>query len=378
MMYKIKEGLKLLKKSLKLSLPFSIFLILIIFTPVFSMEHGGIYQRMSYKDLEKHLTSTIDLPYLAGIDFNLPWSLLEKEDGRFDFALFEKYTKPWVEKGKKVIIKILTLHPSGVAPSAGHATPIWLYSKGVKFIRIHGERTPDGTCEYPLFWDETYLTEYEKFISTFAKKYDGHPNIDVIGIGVAMYGGLTIIDAKVPERRRIEEFYRQNGYTNEKWMATIKKIIQIYKNNFKQTPVRITLSVPFMRKGSISKEDIQFIENISEYAAEKGVFLFHRSVSGNKNMARITNGIIAKYSNRVCTGSELVNPIYGTKEGNIKFMDSIEIAIQNAFGGIEDIPPSSISYLNFYREDMEASRSNPRWSKAIQDAHARLKKCVYY
>lgn len=346
-------------------------------SPVFSVEHGGIYQRMSYEDMETHLTDNIDHPLLAGIDFNLPWSLLEPKEGVYDFSFFNQYVKPWGEKGKRVVLNIVTLIPRGKAPSAGHATPQWLYQKGVKYVKVSGEKTPDGTAEYPLFWDKKYLEKYEEFVKALADKYDGNPYIDAIGIGIAKLGGLTVVDPKVAQGKKLTDFYMQNGYTPEKWFETIKDIIHIYKRHFRKTPVRITLSKAFLKEERVSEEDVRFIEKVADYAADNGVFLFHQSVSSKKDVAKAINEILGRNAGKVCTGAELVNPIYGTKEGNLRLMGSIDTAISNAVGGQQGIPSSSISYLNLYRKDTDASRLDPVWKKALENAHNLLKKCSY-
>lgn len=387
-------------------------LIFILFSLIFSTsawaEHGGIYQRMSYKDLTDQLTVNIDHPRLTGIDFAIPWARLEPEEGKFNWEGLDKIIEPWEKAGKKVVVNIITLTPRGNPrdPHAGHATPNWVFKKGARDITIKEDGTKEGRSggrregrrergrergedgggevevDYPLFWDRIYLQEYEKFIKEFAKRYDGHPAIDVIGIGIAKLGGLTVIDPKVEkgEGERLKNFYMQNGYSAERWKTTIREIIGIYKSIFSKTPVRLTLSHPFeVKKDRADKETFSFLEDLAAGAAPQGVHLFHQAVTSREEIASSFNRVFNKYCDRTLLGAELVNPIYGTKEENRKHMGNIMTAVKNALGEGAAAPASCIGYLNLYVADVTASNPNSslydgEWGKAVEYAISHLRK----
>ena len=351
-----------------------------ILSPIAWAGHGGIYQRMGYEDLNQRLTINIDYPLLSGIDFNIPWVLVEPEEGKFNWGVIDKIIEPWQKAGKKVVFTIIALNPRGQSPYAGHSIPSWVFKKGAKKITIKERKTMDGTADYPLFWDEVYLREYEKFIKEVAKRYDGHPAIDVIGIGIAKLGALTVIDEKVEEgeREKLKDFYMQNGFSFDKWAGTIKKIASMYDANFNKTPVRLTLSA-FFEKGKENEETLSFLEDLAAWAVSQKIHLFHQAVTNKIEKVSSINKLFNKYCGQTVLGAELVNPIYGTGKGNRKLMGDIMTAVKNALGEGAAGPPSCISYLNLYVPDITASNPNSssynqEWGKAVEYASSHLRK----
>ncbi len=361
----------------------SIFIFLsFILSPIAWAKHGGIYQRMGYEDLTERPTVNIDYSFLSGIDFVIPWSSVEPEEGKFNWEKIDKIIEPWQKAGKEAVVTIITLQPRGNPqnPYSGHSIPSWVFKKGAKQITIKERQTSDGTADYPLFWDGIYLREYEKFIKEFAKRYDGHPAIDVIGVGIAKLGGLTVIDPKVDEaeQEKLRSFYMQNGFSFDKWAETIKKISSMYDASFNKTPVRLTLSAPF-EKGDNNEEALSFLENLASWAASKKIQLFHQAVTNRIKVVSSLNKIFNKYCGQTVLGAELVNPIYGTKEQNKKLMGNIMTAVKNALGEGAAGPPSCISYLNLYVPDITASNPNSssynqEWGKAVEHASSHLRK----
>lgn len=323
--------------------------------------HGGIYQRMSYRDMTYDMRDNLNHPLLAGIDFNAAWALIETEPDRYDWSWIDRPLRAWGGAGKRIVVNVITVHPRGVNPVAGHATPTWVYERGADKITVvtRGKgRTAGMTADYPLFWDPVYLREYEDFVRAMAHRYDGHPDIDVVGIGVAKLGGLTVIDPKISgeERRALLGFYRRNGYSRDRWFQTIQQIVHIYQRHFRKTPLRINLSNSF-DKEDLSPENLAMFARVGDWAASQGIHLFYQGVSGGEEYAqkmerKPIDEIFRRNAGRVLTGMELIHPVHG---GPTRFMGGIRQNVENALGLAPGVERTRITWLNFYRKDCNAS-----------------------
>ena len=119
-------------------------------------------------------------------------------------------------------------------------------------------------------------------------------------------------------------------------------------------------------------------------AASRKVNLFYQGITGSEQYIRKMshkpiNSIFNRYSEEgIMTGAELVNPIYGTKPGNQRFMGTVLSCVKNALGEDEASPATGLSYLNFYLKDVTAANPHnepydPSWNEAFRYARNHLK-----
>ena len=345
----------------------------------------GIFQKIHYDDRMNNPTKNIENPCLSGVEVIFNWTELEPENGKFRWELIDSAIEPWVKKDKQVILSFRTVQKKGTNPTQRSATPSWVYSSGVS--KIEG----DGT-NWPIYWDKKFLEKYEEFIKSLAERYDGNPNIEFIIMGVGQFGGTKISGVK-----KILAEYKKNGYTEEVWSETIKKIINLYKKHFKKTPIALVLS-PFHRYGDKSEE---FIYPIAEYAAAQGVYLYNHSLTGNPDF--VNNPFIPLYAKvnkitKIILGPD--GPVYkknltekSDKEsqeesqsqkkkekrrgGSRKGRGQIRDVIENSFGGVSKIPLTHVSYLIFYASDISTATKGSNiydgtFALAIKEAYERL------
>jgi hypothetical protein len=169
-----------------------------------------------------------DNPDLAGVVLVYYWSQIEPARGTFDWSVIEDDMAPWVAAGKKVILRIST---SGAAqwdpPYSGNGTPPWVYADGTRAISDNGE-------SIPVYWDPTYLNDYEGFVQSFAAQFDGNPNVAFIEAGIGM-GGETLPETNASTSGVAS--WEADGYSDALWLNTVEKIASLFQSSFHSTPI---------------------------------------------------------------------------------------------------------------------------------------------
>jgi len=135
---------------------------------------------------------------------------------------------PWIAAGKKVILRSST---SGAAawdpPYSESGTPPWVFADGTLSISENGETLP-------VYWDPSYLSDYQSFVNSFAKQFDGNPNIAFIEPGIGM-GGETLPETN-PSASDIAA-WQANGYTDPQWLSTVETIARMFESSFHKTAI---------------------------------------------------------------------------------------------------------------------------------------------
>ncbi len=167
-------------------------------------------------------------PSLAGVVLIYYWSQIEPEKGVFDWNVIADDMAPWIAAGKKVILRIST---SGAAswdpPFSASGTPPWVFADGTRSIADNGETLP-------VYWDSSYLTDYQSFVRSFALQFDGNPHVAFIEPGIGM-GGETLAETD-PSASGVRA-WQADGYTNALWLSTIETIASFFKNSFQKSAI---------------------------------------------------------------------------------------------------------------------------------------------
>ena len=138
-----------------------------------------------------------DFPGVSTVYLRVPWSMLEPEEGKFNWALLDTPAQRWIAKGKRVAFRV-TCSESMIR----YATPEWVRRAGAKghsFLLGAGRRD-DGPLWDPDFADPVFLAKLENFLKAMAARYDGNPNVAFIDIGsFGLWGeGHTHASSQVP------------------------------------------------------------------------------------------------------------------------------------------------------------------------------------
>lgn len=143
----------------------------------------------------------------------LPWSMVEPEEGVFDWSTLDTPAQRWIAKGGQIALRITCSEDWTY-----YATPKWVRDAGAKgahyrnMIEGGAVRTPDGkTLPWdPDFGDPVFLAKLEKFVAAFAARYDGRPEVAFVDIGsYGLWGeGHTFGSSRVPDAKRAVDIPR--------------------------------------------------------------------------------------------------------------------------------------------------------------------------
>jgi hypothetical protein len=196
-----------------------------------------------------------DFPGLSTVYLRVPWALIEPEEGRFNWALFDTPAQRWIAKGKRVALRV-TCSENWMP----YATPEWVKKAGAKgtFYQYRKGPTPQGKSWDPDFGDPIFLQKLDQFLSVMAARYDGNPNVAFIDIGsYGLWGeGHTLMSSQVPEAKARE---------------IIKQHIDLYTKHFQRTLLCVNDDV-----AGPNKPGWHFPE--TDYAISKGVTLRDDSI----------------------------------------------------------------------------------------------------
>lgn len=201
-----------------------------------------------------------DFPGLSTVYLRIPWSLIEPEEGKFQWEILDTPAQRWIEKGRKVAFRI-----SASEPFMRWATPEWVAKAGAKgnewgkgkTLGCWGESWKSEISLWePVYDDPIFLEKVENFVKAMAERYDGNSNVSFIDVGsMGTWGeGHTVLSTKIE-------------YSDE----VLKKHIDIYCKYFKET--QLCISDDF---AGHDKKGVRF--PITDYAFSKGVTIRDDSI----------------------------------------------------------------------------------------------------
>lgn len=121
-------------------------------------------------------------PGCSTIYFRIPWCYLEPEEGQFRWDLIDSYAQAWIERGKKIAIRVVASEDR-----FAYATPEWVRKAGAKGVwyRRSGQShcNPEVELWDPVFDDPVFLEKLGHFLAAMAKRYNGNPHVAFIDIG---------------------------------------------------------------------------------------------------------------------------------------------------------------------------------------------------
>lgn len=160
-----------------------------------------------------------DWPGLSTIYLRVPWSFLEPNEGRFNWALFDTPSQRWIAKGKRIAIRV-----SCCESWLRYATPKWVQDAGAKGLDFEFGKgpMPGGPLWDPNYLDPVFLDKLDHFLARLAARYDGNPNVAFIDIGsFGMWGeGHTGFSSRLNEAQTLE---------------VVKRHIDLHVRHFKHT-----------------------------------------------------------------------------------------------------------------------------------------------
>jgi len=207
--------------------------------------------------------------------FRDDWAELEP-DGEGQYR-FDEYFGPifdlWVNKwGKRVAFRFMS---SNMHSRRTYVTPKWVFDAGVPSV-THKGLYVDKQVD-PVFWDERYLAIQERFIADLGKYLDGRPGLEFIDIGsIGEWGEMHL-------SRWTSEELAETGYTDEKYIAAYRRIIDAFARAFPHTRV-------FLNVGDF--------DAINDYAALRGLHFRQDGLTPSGPSADVGKRFYHPYSRR--------------------------------------------------------------------------------
>jgi hypothetical protein len=161
--------------------------------------------------------------------FRDDWAPLEPDaNGQYKFdeyfqPIFDLWVKQW---GKRVAFRFMS---SNMHSRLKYVTPKWVFDSGVPFVVHRGLYTDEQVD--PVFWDERYLKIQEQFIADLGRYLDGRPGLEFVDIGsIGEWGEMHL-------SRWTADELRQTGFTEDKYIAAYRRIIDAFARAFPHTRV---------------------------------------------------------------------------------------------------------------------------------------------
>ena len=150
-------------------------------------------RQWAYGQLQERGDTLGWFPGVSTIYFRLPWCLLEPQEGRYRWDLFDSYAAPWIAAGKQIGFRVTCCESRYT-----YATPEWVKDAGakgwffkMKMAKIYGKDPPGAETDIwePDYGDPVFLKKLENFLKAMARRYDGKPYVAFMDIGtIGMWG----------------------------------------------------------------------------------------------------------------------------------------------------------------------------------------------
>ena len=196
-----------------------------------------------------------DFPGLSVVYLRLPWSLIEPQEGNYNWAVLDTPAQRWKAKGKRIALRI-TCSENWMR----YATPQWVRQAGAKGVEYEWAKGPKagGPLWDPDFIEPVFLEKLDQFLAALARRYDGNPQVAFIDIGsFGMWGeGHTGASSQL---------------TDAQTEAAAKRHIDLHVKHFKHTLLAISDDV-------VGHDRPGRHFPLTDYARERGVTLRDDSI----------------------------------------------------------------------------------------------------
>ena len=165
-------------------------------------------------------------PQCSIVQFRWYWDELEPEEGKINFELIDSVLEKAHANGQKLNFRVM-------CQNGEPRVPDWLRIAGAK-----GSYYSDGSGWQPDYGDSVFLEKHERLIKALAERYDGHPSIDFFDIGsIGRWG----------------EWHTSETGLSMPVDSIQQKIIDMYLDNFNETPLIALIGDDFAMQYQISR-----------------------------------------------------------------------------------------------------------------------------
>lgn len=142
-----------------------------------------------------------------------PWSWLEPEKGKFNWKIIDQTLKTAHNRGQTAqlrfqpytqAVKFAEMPPTTRRhpPVTTVNVPDWYWDTGAKWIDKGAYAANEPDCN-----DPKYLKHFGDFVRAFAKRYDGHPDIESVDVAYAGFWGESGGNTTPETARKLTDVY---------------------------------------------------------------------------------------------------------------------------------------------------------------------------
>ena len=205
------------------------------------------------------------------------WADLEPQQGSYRWDLIDHFLQGEIlQAGKRAAFAITTYNGR---VQGGLQVPQWVYDPA-----LGGDPQAIITCgsvQIPRYWNSHYQAMYASFISALGARYNGDPRVSWVQIGSGLYGETQPADdqddACVRAALAADTGSNDTLVLSSQWVATVNTITDFYVSAFPSTTLFLQFAPTFLTPCE-RKE-------VTDYAASRGVGLFHAGLLANFNNA---------------------------------------------------------------------------------------------
>ena len=142
-----------------------------------------------------------------------PWRWLEPKKGRYNWSIIDGALKAARERGQTAQVRFQPytrrieyatepIRARRCPPERSVNVPDWYWDTGAKWVRsgVYAANEPDSN-------DPKYLKHFGDFIRAFARRYDGHPDLESIDMAYAGFWGESGGNSTAKTARKLTDIY---------------------------------------------------------------------------------------------------------------------------------------------------------------------------
>ena len=178
-----------------------------------------------------------------GIAWRFQWATLEPSPGVYNWSVVDAALAASRAHGR----------PASILVIPGVAAPAWALGRCVSVVVSNsGLSGVPSSARMCLPWDSTYLGNWEAFVRTLGRRYNGAAGL----FAVKAAGGGRIGEMALPNGCA---FWVAQGFTNQKLTAAWASIITTFRQAFPGTPTQLGIDEPLVGCSNVLVPIVSFI-----------------------------------------------------------------------------------------------------------------------
>jgi len=295
------------------------------------------------------------------------WSLVEPEEGKYDWSVIEEPMNKWLAAGKRVMLSPITATKWPPKDMPAQPTPDWVFEAGAKSVPLYYDGK--NHIRVPVYWDPIYLEKYRNFIKALGKQFDDRKGLELVYCGIGIYGETIISTELWGQETEKWRPWIEAGLTAEKWVEAVNAVVDAYADAFPRTLVGLQVSNPGARLRT------ECTPAYCRHAAQKSVLLQYDGITAEPFLwgGQYYASTIARWSQTTSIGFEAYGPSSGAVPPGARFKFE---------GSLKDLSDAAIKHkvnylLVWYQDAVKATPGSknyaPEWQAAMERAAASLK-----